>query len=128
MYGLISTQLTRFAAACQPKTSFLKLPTWYKYLDSEIVAGKCTPKIDLLQHPGQVGLIVMALIEILLVISGIVAVGFVIYGGFAFILSQGEPDRTAAARNTIINALIGLVIATMATVIVTFVFNNIAGV
>ncbi|MGZ6004949.1 MAG: pilin [Candidatus Saccharimonadales bacterium] len=126
MIPIISTQLTRFAVACQPgdHIRFLKFPTWYQYLDSEKIAGKCTPMIDLAKNPGQITLIVLALIEILLRIAGVVAVGFVIYGGFQFILTQGEPDRAASARNTIINALIGLAIAISATGIVMFVANN----
>src|SRR4051794_3328444 len=122
MTAFISTQLVKFADAC-PHGSFLNFPTWYRYLPSETVAGKCTPTIDLTQ-PAQVSSIVLALIEILLRVAGIVAVGFVIYGGYQFILSQGEPDRAASARNTIINAIIGLVIAISATVIVMFVATN----
>jgi len=120
------SQLSRFAAACSPGGSFLKFPTWYQYLNSEQVAGKCTPVLDLTKNPGQITLIALALIEILLRVAGIVAVGFVIYGGYQFILSQGEPDRAAAARNTIINAIIGLVISISATGIVVFVGTNLS--
>ena len=121
--GLITNQMIRFAA-CSPGGSFLRFPTWYQYLGNETVAGKCTPKIDLTHNPGQVALIGLALLEIMLRVAGIVAVGFVIYGGFQFILSQGQPDRATAARNSIINAIIGLVIAISATGIVMFVATN----
>jgi hypothetical protein len=125
MFG-ITNLLTRFAEACNPGAggNILSFPTWYKYLGGEVRAGKCTPVLNLTQNPQNVSKIVLALIEIALRIGGLVAVGFVIYGGFQFILSQGEPDKAASARRTIINALIGLIIAIMATVIVSFIAGS----
>ena len=49
---------------------------------------------------------------------GYVAIMLVIYGGFKYILSAGEPGKVALAKTIITNALIGLVIAILATVIV----------
>lgn len=127
MFLHITTQLTTFGGTCaQSVRTFLGFPTWYRYLDCELVAGKATPTLDLANNPGQISLIVLAVIEILLRLAGIVAVGFVIYGGFQFILSQGQPDRATSARNTIINALIGLAIAISATGIVMFVATNLS--
>lgn len=109
---------------------FLKFPTWYKYLQGELTAGKCSPVIDL-NSPGDVGRIVLAVVEILLRVGGLVALGFVIYGGFRYILSQGaagpgDVPRTVSARRTIINALIGLVIAMSATFIVQLIAQNVS--
>jgi hypothetical protein len=49
---------------------------------------------------------------------GYVALGFVIYGGFTYIMSNGEAQKIVQAKKTIMNALIGLIIAILATVIV----------
>lgn len=49
---------------------------------------------------------------------GYVAIGFVIYGGFKYIMSTGEPGKVTEAKKMITNALIGLIIAVLATVIV----------
>jgi len=54
-------------------------------------------------------------------IVGIAAVIMVIWGGFSFITSSGDPQKAAKARNTILYALIGLVIVVMAQLIVRFV-------
>ena len=66
-------------------------------------------------------LVVAAVIDILLRIAALVAVGFIVVGGVSYVTSQGEPDRTKTALRTIINALIGLAIAIAATAIVTFI-------
>ncbi|MDL2363275.1 MAG: hypothetical protein QFB86_02765, partial [Patescibacteria group bacterium] len=104
---MITQLITQFAAPC-PGGSFLGFPHWYKYLDGKVVNGLCGPQLHGLND---VWLIVAAIIEIMLKLSAIVAVGFVIYGGISYIVSQGESEKTARARGTIVNALLGLAIA-----------------
>jgi hypothetical protein len=112
---------TTSTAACSGG-SFLGFPTWYKYLPSTNVNGLCSPSINSLSD---IWLIVAAVIEILLRVAALVAVGFVIYGGFSYIISQGEPSKTAQARTTLINALAGLAIAVLAAVVVSFIAGSI---
>lgn len=68
-------------------------------------------------------LIGLAIFDDLLRIAGIIAFGFVLYGGIRYITSQGEPENTRAALGTIINALIGMAIAIIAAVLVSFLAN-----
>lgn len=65
-------------------------------------------------------LIGFGILDIVIRIAGLVAVGFVVYGGVLYVLSRGEPDKAKKALGTIINALIGLVIAVVAAAIVAF--------
>lgn len=130
MVSSIFIFLTRFSdAPCTPKSSFFGLPTWYKYLQSEQVGTvpRCTPIIDIFNNPEQIGAIALALVELLLMVGGLAAVAFVIYGGFRYLTSQGEPENTRAARQTIINALIGLFIVILATTIVRFIGSKLGG-
>jgi type IV secretory pathway VirB2 component (pilin) len=66
-------------------------------------------------------LIVAAITEILLRLAALIAVIMVIVGGVSYITSQGDPNKTKQALNTIINSLIGLVISVAAATIVTFI-------
>jgi len=117
--------LFNYFAACSGG-SFLGFPTWYKYLNSVQVNDQtgsgCIPKITGLND---IWLILAAVIEILLRIAALAAIGFVIYGGIQYIMSQGNPDKTQKARSTIIDALVGLVIAISATALITFVAGRI---
>lgn len=114
---------------------FLNFPTWYKYLSPTFVDGECklavtktitdaegNPREEF--DPAAIGKVLLAVVEILLRLAGLVAVGFVIYGGIRYVLSLGNPETTKAARSTIINALIGLAIAASATAIVNLVAGN----
>lgn len=127
VYILPSTVHAAVPANCQ--SSLLGLPAWYKYLDvgpkgsddcaitGPTVSGDST-KID---WEKAVPRVLMALVEVLLRIAGLVAVAFTIYGGFRYILSQGEPEATKNAKGTIIGASIGLVIAMFAATLVGFI-------
>lgn len=101
------------------KGNFLGIiPSWYHYLNFD---DACNVVIDFKGHPADFWLIGLGIIDILLRVAGMVAVGFVIAGGFRFVLSQGEPENVKHARNSIINALIGVAIAVTASAIVAFV-------
>lgn len=104
--------------------SFLGFPTWYKYLQPSFndTTKDCSVQFDIKQDIPKV---LLAVFEIILRVAGLVAVGYVVYGGFMYLISQGEPDRVKGAKTTIINAVIGLAIAISATAIVNLVASNI---
>ncbi len=57
-------------------------------------------------------------------IAGGIALALVAYGGLKYVLSQGNPQETAKAKNTIIDALIGLAVIIFAFTIVNFAVSN----
>ena len=63
-------------------------------------------------------LILLAVLDMLFIVGGMVAVVFVIIGGVQYITSQGQPENTKNARGTVINALIGLAITIIAATLV----------
>ena len=118
------------ANCSKESSSFLGFPTWYKFLEPDGSSGEC--KLTFPEDAdGNQSLILaaprilLAVFEIILRIAGLAAVGFVIFGGIQYILSQGEPERTKSSKNTIVNALVGLAIALSATAIVNLIGNNI---
>jgi hypothetical protein len=63
-------------------------------------------------------------INIISFIVGVAAVIMIIIGGFKFITAQGDSAGIASARNTILYAIIGLVVVAMAQFIVKFVLTK----
>ena len=63
-------------------------------------------------------------INLLSTIVGVAAVIMVIIGGFRYVTSNGDSATTASARNTIIYALVGLVLAAFGQVLVQFVLER----
>lgn len=62
-------------------------------------------------------------VDILSWIVGIASVIMIIVGGFKYITSGGASDKVSGAKNTIIYAIIGLVIVALAQFIVNFVIG-----
>lgn len=63
--------------------------------------------------------------SILAVIAGAVSVIFLVWGGFKYITSGGDSSNVASAKNTIIAAIVGLVLALLARPIILFVVGRI---
>ena len=68
--------------------------------------------------------IITTVINIFSVIVGIVAVIMIIVGGLKYITSGGASDSVSSAKNTILYAVIGLIIVALAQIIVRFVLNK----
>lgn len=60
-----------------------------------------------------------------LYIVGVISVIMLVWGGLRYILSGGDSKKITDAKNTILYAIIGLVIAVLAYAIVNFVLNTI---
>lgn len=67
------------------------------------------------------GKIVRSVINILSIAVGAVAVIMVIIGGFRYVVSNGDSNSLQGAKNTILYALVGLIIVLFAQVIVKYV-------
>jgi hypothetical protein len=88
----------------------------------ELTGGSC----DAPASGPTVNSILETVINILSMVVGVVAVIMVIIGGLKYITSGGDSTSTNNAKNTILYALIGLVIVALAQVIVRFVLNKVS--
>lgn len=57
------------------------------------------------------------IIQIFVTIAGLVATGFLVYGGFRYITSSGNPEALDGAKKTVMYSAIGLAIVIGAYVI-----------
>ena len=58
---------------------------------------------------------------------GIISVIMLIYGGLRYVVSGGDSKKVTDAKNTILYAIIGLIISILAFAIVNFVINAVTG-
>jgi TRAP-type C4-dicarboxylate transport system permease small subunit len=63
--------------------------------------------------------------DILIFVLGAVAVVMIIIGGFRYVTSNGDQNTVTGAKNTILYAIIGIVVALLAYAIVKFVTTNV---
>lgn len=123
------TQPTPTYAAANPpcdSNRFLTLPPWYRGLttgmdcsiDVNTIDGGSTQSDKLRIF---IQILALNIVEIMMHIVAYVCIAFIIMGGFKYITSTGSPDGNVKGRQTIQNALIGLVISIASIGIVNFV-------
>jgi hypothetical protein len=69
--------------------------------------------------------LIHTIVNLLSAIVGIVAVIMIIFGGLRYITSGGNDTSVTSAKNTILYAIIGLIIVALAQVLVRFTLNKV---
>lgn len=94
-------------------------------VDGGVSAGlDCANNGDVPQTLFGSGSIFTTIINVLLFIIGAISVVMLIWGGIRYTTSAGNSASVTAAKNTIMYAIIGLVIAFLAFAIVNWVIND----
>jgi hypothetical protein len=88
----------------------------------DVTDGSC--KSDPVEAQQTVNDIIATVINIFSVVVGVTAVIMIIVGGFQYITSGGDSGKVTTAKNTILFAIVGLVIVALAQVIVNFVLSK----
>lgn len=104
----------------------LSLPPWYRGLTDDSCNIVSPSTLD--QETGLsqfIWTIALNVIEMIMQLVGYIAIAFLIFGGFKYMTAQGEPSKIMQAKDTIRNALIGLIIAIFSVAIVNFVVGAI---
>lgn len=91
--------------------NFLGLDSW-----------DCNIDVDNIQNQQDLSNTIWAiaanLLKDLTVIAAYLILGYVIYGGYQYIFSAGEPGKTASGKKTLVNSFIGLAIVLTANIII----------
>ncbi len=125
--------------ASQCSKEFLGLKPWFAYLPDKDPLGNETfaknakgaqtcniENFSLLGSGSDFGRVMLAIADNLVRIAGLVAVAFVIVGGAQFLTSQGDPERAKKARETILNALVGVAVAIVAVALVSYIGSQLS--
>lgn len=70
------------------------------------------------------GSVVTTIINTLLFLIGVVSVIMIIYGGIQYATSAGDSGKVSNAKNTILYAVVGLIVAILAYALVNFVVST----
>ena len=105
---------------------FWNVPAWavtflvplfvHAQFGQQVVQGYGAPARDL---PGTI----LFIINFVLVLVGVLALAFLVYGGFKYITSRGDETEVEGAKSIITNAIIGIVVIGIAAAIVNFVIG-----
>lgn len=68
--------------------------------------------------------VLASVLNVLSLIVGVVAVIMIIIGGLRYVTSAGDSGRVSSAKNTIVYAIVGLIVVAFSQFIVRFVLNT----
>ena len=108
-----ASPLTMVAAKCHA-VYMLTVPAWYNNL-------QCNGSQPTIGKLNDVWVIALNLIEAIIGVAAYVAVVLIIWNGFRFIKSRGDPGKITEAKSGIFNSVIGLGIVFASAAIVRFV-------
>lgn len=106
LYSSQSASAASYIGEC--RTNFLGLTSWDCGVDihdaDSIKSGVWTIAANVLTD--------------ITIIAAYLVLGYVIYGGYLYMMSSGEPGKIAAGKKTLVHAFIGLAIVMLAHIIV----------
>ena len=96
-------------------------------LPASVFADEPIPRVTPVTPTGNLDIasVLATIIYWILALSGGIAVLFLILGGLQYITSSGNKDKAEQAKQTILYAVIGLIVIALSFVIVAFVTQNV---
>lgn len=67
---------------------------------------------------------IRSVLQIMLILAGVVALIYLIIGGYQYITAGGNAETSQAARTTILNAIIGLLVVFASYAVLTWVLGS----
>ena len=125
---LLSVLLLTAVPVAVPAVSYAAVNIQDKLCDSAnslTVDGSGTCATSTADGTTKINNIIETIVNIFSVLVGVVAVVMIIWGGLRYITSGGDSAKITSAKNTIIYALIGLVVVALAQFIVKFVLGKV---
>ena len=93
------------------------LPYIYRYVAQVDLSDLKIPKVTADNNA------LTTVLNIVFMLAGGLSVIFIIIGGLKYVLSAGDPQQTKKAKDTVLYAIIGLILSLIAFVIVGVVAN-----
>jgi len=117
---MLALGVAAVAPVVQPDAAYAQTSDF----DQGLNGGVGATKTDDAKTITGVDSLVTKAINILLYVVGAVSVIMIIVGGFKYVTSGGDSAGVTSAKNTILYAVIGLIVAVLAWAIVNFVLND----
>jgi len=131
LLGVLLAPLATVGVASASFGSLPATPTDCGSVQNCLSAGACLNTTDTSCDTGsqtaeeRVNGIIHLVINIFSLVVGVISVIMIIIGGLKYITSSGDSGNVTGAKNTILYAIIGLVVVALAQVIVRFVLAKI---
>jgi hypothetical protein len=106
------------AASCPTGGNFLTFPAWNRGLECDQY-GAVNVKNEGI--PRVVWTIALNVVEILLQVAGLLAVVMILVSAFKYLTNGGDEQKIAAAKTSLLQAIVGLAIALISVTAINFI-------
>lgn len=113
MTGMFFVAMPAYAQEAQQKSGISIWGACDENGGSAVCASKDTEATDVVKN----------ILNLLLFCLGIAAVALIIHSGLKYVTSRGDPANIKSAKDTLLYAVIGLIVASLSFVIVNFVIG-----
>lgn len=69
--------------------------------------------------------LILKIVNYSLALVAVIALAFIVYGGFLYVTAHGEAQEIEKAKGIIVYAVIGIIVIGIAAAVVTFVINSV---
>jgi hypothetical protein len=122
-----STPLAIEEGACAGDSMlFGFIPTWYSGLKCDTTGKPMIPNDDPDAMPNFIWTIVLNCIDILLRLAGVIAVVMILYNAYQYITNNGNEQRVAAAKMSLLQIAFGLVIIVVSSTLIRFIISRLS--
>ncbi len=80
--------------------------------------------LDGIGYEGDMDSLIKTVLNTAIIMAAVVAVAYLVYNGFKYMMAAGDTAKTEEAQKGIANALIGLVVCLAAAVVINFVLGR----
>ena len=122
IFAISNSEIAAAASCDGGGANFFGLPAWYRGLTESDCSIKKIGDGGI-PLPDFIWTIVGNIFDGIFRVAGVIAVGYIMWGGIQYMLASGDPGKNGKAKTTITNAVIGLIIAVVASAIVNLVMG-----
>lgn len=130
--------MVSIASMAMTAPALVAIPVATGIANADIVTSLCTGTNDAAGEAGTacdkggngadpskgLGPLAAKVVNFFTIVVGAIAIIMVIFGGFRYITSGGDSGKVGSAKNTLIYAIVGLIIVALAQILVHFVINT----
>jgi hypothetical protein len=132
IFTFMSTATT-YAATCSGPVAgnpgdsgILGFPNWHRGLECDGDKASGTYHVVMTDIPKTVWTVVLNAVDMLLRVVGILAVVMILVSAFRYLTNGGSEEKIRSAKTSLLQAIVGLVIALLASTIVGFVVGGLS--
>lgn len=92
-----------------------------------VASAQIKPPPDVGLPTGELPVLILRVINASLALVAVIALGFIVYGGFLYVTARGDESQVSSAKTLLTYAIVGIIVVGLAAALVNFVVGGLVG-